>query len=197
MQESRRIRRRKVPGGVSKAVGLAVKLVDDVAAPTLPGTRSSSQPRIGELTQELSKFKMEVVSITAKLDKFEGERDDTRCLHDAFVRKLQAEAKKSEERIEAERYAALLRYHGVLNSIRGIFKAADDRHAVHAVTLTQLQLLFEAERMVETVTSLTGPILKGIKVAESKSVFEGKELKWQTLPELPSEKWHYVRRSVG
>lgn len=90
----------------------------------------------------------------------EGKSDDTRPLHDEFVQKLRVDAETSEKRIETERDSALFRYRCVLRSIRGIFKAADERHAGHVGTLTQLRLLFEKERKVKTVASLTVPILE-------------------------------------
>lgn len=65
LQESCRFKRRKVPGSVSGAVGLAVELVDDAAVATSPCAGSSSHARFDELTQELSITRTEVVSLTA------------------------------------------------------------------------------------------------------------------------------------
>lgn len=70
---------------------------------------------------------------------------------------MRSEARTFEERIDAEREGALLLYHGVQRSIRVTVKAADERNAVHADTLIQLQLLFKEGRKVMAVSSSAGP----------------------------------------
>lgn len=96
LQDSCHIKRRKVPESVSEVVGLVVVMVDIVALETLPGAASSCQPRIEQLMQDSSRTKIKVVSLTAKVDKLEGKRDETRCLHEELVQFLRVGAKKSE-----------------------------------------------------------------------------------------------------
>lgn len=112
-----RIKRRKVSGSVSETVGLAVELVDGTAVATTPGADLSSKQRIDELTQELSKTRVKVVLLTAEVDQLEGERGDTRCIHDEFVQKLCIDSKTLEGRIGAGRDGALSRYHGILRPV--------------------------------------------------------------------------------
>lgn len=61
----------------------------------------------------------------------EGEREP-----DNLVKRTQTEAKTSNDHILAERDGALPRYHGVLGSVRGVGKAADERIASHTKTTT-------------------------------------------------------------
>lgn len=69
LQDSCCVKKRKVPESVSEAVVLAVELINDVVASTSSCAGSSIEPRINELTQELSITRVKVVSLTAKLGK--------------------------------------------------------------------------------------------------------------------------------
>lgn len=120
-------------------------------------------------------------------DELAGERDNMRRQHEEIAKKLWVEARTSEERVGTEQDGVLLRYHGVLQSTRGIFKAADEHRAGHTDTLSQLRLLFEEGRKLKVVVSTTGPSLKGLSVAKLESPLESMELELQTLPELASE----------
>lgn len=66
---------------MSKAVVLAVELVGDAAVATSPCAGSSSQTR-----KKLSRTRVEAVSLTAKLDKLENKRDNTRRQRENIVR---------------------------------------------------------------------------------------------------------------
>lgn len=85
LQEPCSAKWRRLPGSVSNAVVLVVELIDDAAVATLPCAGLNNQPRFNELTQELSNTRVEVVSLTARLDKVEGDRDDAMRQHEESV----------------------------------------------------------------------------------------------------------------
>lgn len=126
----------------------------------------------------------------------EGDRDEARRQHEESMQKLRVEAKASEERIVAEQDGALLRYHGVVRSIRGIIKASEERHAGHANKFTPLQLLLEGGRKAKAVASSSGPSLKELRVAELESALEAKQLEMQMLP-APASKNLTLRAGVS
>lgn len=92
--------------------------------------------------------------------------------HESLLKKIQVEKKKSEGHISAERDGAFSRYHGVLRLIWAIVRAADERNAGHANTLTHLQHFFQEGRKMKAILSTTGPSQKKFLVAELESVLE-------------------------
>lgn len=120
LQELCHAKRRKVPESVSNAVGLAVELVDDAVITSSPEAGLIVDPRIDELTGQLASNRKKVVSLTAKLSHLEDARDKTEQEHENFMRKIRKETKTSEDHTIAERDGALSRYHGVLQTVRGI-----------------------------------------------------------------------------
>lgn len=116
---------------VSEAIDLAVESVNDAVVAASPGVGLSVDPDMDELTTELASTREEVVSPAANLDDLEGARDQAERERERLVNKAQLDAKTSKNQINAERYGALSRYHGVLRSVWGIIKAADERGAGH------------------------------------------------------------------
>lgn len=114
----------------------------------------------------------EVVSLTAKLSILEDRRDKAKHEHEDLVRNISTKRETSKEHIIAERDGVWSCFHGVLQSVKGSVRAADEHSAGHTDTLTQLWSLFEEVRRVRVVSSSTGPSQEGTIVAELESVLE-------------------------
>lgn len=125
--------------------------------------------------------------IKSKDIRLEEAHNEVELEHADRLRKAKAEAKTSEEHIVSERYNALSRYHGVLQSFWGIAKAANDRNACYTDTLTQVWILFEDGRNVKKITLSTGSTLDVLWVIELKTALEVNDLKLHTIPGLAAE----------
>lgn len=75
----------------------------------------------------------------------------------------------------------------MLWSIRENVKAADERSAGHADTITQMRLLFEEERKVKVVSSSAGLPKEELRVPKLESALEAKKVELQTLPGIAYE----------
>lgn len=84
-----------------------------------------------------------VLSLTTKLPDLKDARDKVGRKHENLVGRIQTETKSSEKHITVERDNTLSRYHGVLRSVRGIVRAADECNTRHPNTLAQLRLFFK------------------------------------------------------
>lgn len=173
-----------------------MELVDYLEV-TLLGAVDVADPRVDELSWQLSSTRAEIILSTSKLYDLEKVRYKAKLEHEELWKKLRPEAELSRERIGAEHEGALSCYHGVSRSIRGIVKVTDEQNAGHADTLTHLRLLFKEGRKVKMVLTLAGPSRKGLLVAELERALGVKELEWPTLRGLASEIRLYVQRSVG
>lgn len=80
------------------------------------------------------------MSLTTNVSELEEARDQMKREHNNIVRKTQKKAKTLDNRTAAELNVASSCYHSVLQCIRGIVKAIDERNASHSDTLTQLLL---------------------------------------------------------
>lgn len=187
LQESFRAKRRKVSGSVSKAVGLAAAWVDGAVVASLSGADSINDSCIDELTGQLESTSAEVISLTAKLLDLEDVRDKARQVHEDLLKKIRTEAETPQERTLAERDGALLCYHGVLQSIRGIVKAADERSDDYIETLTQVRPLLEETHKAKTDVLLSSPSLERSWVVEWERALEAKKLELETSPDLAAE----------
>lgn len=81
----------------------------------------------------------------------------------------------------------LSRYYGILQSVRGIVKAAVERTTSYTDKLTQLRLLFDVGRKVKAASLSTGTSQERSRVAESENALEAEELELRTLPGLVAE----------
>lgn len=133
----------KAPESVPVANGLAVKLFDEAAVPSSPGAGNVADPCKDGLMEQLARTGAEVILLTTKLFDYEETCDKAAKKHEDLLMKLLTEKKTSEEHIVAERDGDLLLYHGVLRSIQGVVKAADERDAGFNDTLTYLRLFSE------------------------------------------------------
>lgn len=132
-----------------------MELVDDAVVKS-PGAVEDADPRIDELCGQLTSARADVISLMSKLYDLQEVREKANLEHEKLLTKVQAEGKKSEKYIGAEQGGAFSCYHGVLRSIQGIVKAADESIAGHVDVLTQLRLLFEERRNVKAVISTAG-----------------------------------------
>lgn len=148
LQKSCCAKRRKVVQSLAEAVGLAMELDDDAVAVSSPGAGNVAKSRTDDLPKSLAYTKAEVIQLTPKLSVLKEARDKRKTEREELLGKVQTDAKKSEEHVIPKENGALLRYHGVLQSIQGIGEAVGERSACPDDRLIQLQLLFEKGRKV-------------------------------------------------
>lgn len=139
-RESCRVKRRKALECVVCEAGLAEELVDNTVVVS-PGVADVAGLLIDEFTGQLASTRVEVVSLTAKLYVLKKVQGKPKLEYKKVLKKVWAKKKVCEEHIGAERNGALSLYHGVLRSFLGVVRAAGERNAGHADTLTQLQFM--------------------------------------------------------
>lgn len=116
-----------------------MRLVDDMVV-TLHGAVGVADSRVDELSGQLASRSVEVISVTSTLYNLEDVRNKSKLDHGELLQKLYTESKSSEDCIGAERDGAPSRVHGVLRSIRGIFKAANERNSGCTDTMNHLRI---------------------------------------------------------
>lgn len=72
------------------------------------------------------------------------------------MNKVRTEAQTLKKDIEAEHDSTLSQDQGMLQSIQGVVKAADERSAGYTGSLTQLRLLFKEGRKIKAFFSSAG-----------------------------------------
>lgn len=111
---------------MSEVVDLAVELKDDAMVTSSPDAGTIFDPLIDKLAGQLAITRAEVVALTAKVSDMEDARREVEQEHEDIVKKMRKETKKLKDLVIAEYNGASSPYHGVLRSIRGIVKVADD-----------------------------------------------------------------------
>lgn len=136
LQVSCYTKRREVSESVSKVVGVTVELLDDVVVVSWLGAGNIVNLPIGKLMRQAASTRVEVISLTAKLPKYEEIHNKAGHERENYLKKVQVEAKTSKEYIVAERDSTRFCYLSVLRYFWRIFEAANERNADYTNTTT-------------------------------------------------------------